>query len=166
MSVWWLQVIETVYGDALELCKFFKYSLSLFPGLGAHRPQQNWLSIFSYSIVAFIDLKNQISRGNSWLRHLNKLQITAFQGKCGCFAVFGLYLRVWITFFYFSNFDHCNLSYILSGPFFIILDSIVSWKKEHSLLFLNNLFDRSSTEGHLNKHWHCYRRSWIWVSGV
>lgn len=166
VSVWWLQVIETVRGDTSELCKIFKNSFSLFPDLGAHRPQQNRLSIFTYSIVAFLDLKNQISRRNSWLRHLNKLQITAFQGKCACFAVLGLYLWFRITFFYFSNFDHCNLFYIFSGPFFSILDSIVSQKKEHSLLFLNNLFDQSSTEGHLSKHWHCYRISWILVSGV
>lgn len=166
VSVWWLQVIETVCGDTLELCNFFKNSLSLFPGLGAHRPQQNRLFIFSYSIVAFLDLKNQISRGNSSLRHLNKLQNTAFQGRCACFAVLGPYLWFWITLFYFSNFDHCNLFYIFSGLFFIILDSIVSQKKEHSLLFLNNLFDQSSTEGHLSKHWHCYRRSWILVSPV
>jgi len=107
-----------------------------------------------------------MSGGNSWLRYLNKLQITAFQGKCACFAVLGLYLRFWITFLWFFSFDHCSLFYIFSGPFFSIRDSIVSQKKEHSLLFLSNLFDQSSTEGHLSKHWHCYRRSWISVSGV
>lgn len=100
VSVWWFQVIETVHGDALELCKFFRNSLSLFPGLGAHRPQQSQLFIFSYSIVTYLDLKNQISRGNSWLRHLNKLQITAFQGKCACFAVLGLYLWFRVTFIF------------------------------------------------------------------
>ena len=152
----WLKLSVGTLGSCVS---FFKNSLSLFPGLGAHRPQQNRLSILSYSIVAFLDLKNQISRGNSWLRHLNKLQITAFQGKCACSAVLGLYLWFRITFFYFSNFDHCNLFYIFSRPLFSILDTIVSQKKEHSLLFVNNLFHQSSTEGHLSKHWHCYRGS-------
>lgn len=36
-------------------------------------------SIFSYSIVAFLDFRNHISRGNYWLRHLNKLQVTLFK---------------------------------------------------------------------------------------
>lgn len=49
--------------------------------LGAHRPQQNRLStsIFSYSIVAFLDFKDHVSRGNFWLRHLNKLHIMLFK---------------------------------------------------------------------------------------
>lgn len=66
----------------LQLCRSLTNSVTLFLGLWAQRPQQNWLSIFSYSIVAFLDLKSQMSRENTCLRNLNKLQITAFEGKC------------------------------------------------------------------------------------
>lgn len=66
----------------LQLCRSLKKFCSLFVGFWAQRPQQNWLSIFSYSIVAFLDLKSQISRENTCLKNLNKLQITAFEGKC------------------------------------------------------------------------------------
>lgn len=76
--VCWLQVIEIV--GTLQLCRFLRNFLCFC--LWAQRPQQNWLSIFSYSIVAFLDLRSQISRENSCLRNLNKLQITAFEGKC------------------------------------------------------------------------------------
>lgn len=66
-------------------------------------------SIFSYSIVAFLDFRNHISRGNSWLRHLNKLQVTLFKENEPVLLGWDYSLWFWITIFYFSNFDCCNL---------------------------------------------------------